>query len=61
MSLAMDESGARLRSHLQNIDRYQNLMKTRLSEIELQYLERRLHEERAAVAALDFSRPGAVQ
>jgi hypothetical protein len=57
----MDENGTRLRSHLQNIDRYQNLLKTHLTEIELQYLERRLLEERTAVAALHFGRPELLQ
>jgi hypothetical protein len=56
--MAMDESGARLRTHLHNIDRYQNLLKTHLTELELQYqyLEKRLLEERSAVAALHFNR-----
>ena len=44
----------RLRTHLRNIDRYQNLLKTELTEAELQYLERRLLEERSAVAMLHF-------
>jgi hypothetical protein len=55
-AMAMDESGARLRTHLRNIDRYQNLLKTHLTELELQYLEMRLLEERSAVAALHFNR-----
>jgi hypothetical protein len=59
--MAMDESGARLRSHLRNIDRYENLLKTHLTELELQYLERRLLEERSAAAKLHFSRSGALQ
>jgi hypothetical protein len=54
--MAMDESGARLRTHLRNIDRYQNLLKTHLTELELQYLEKRLLEERSAIAALHFNR-----
>jgi hypothetical protein len=52
--MAMDD---RLRTHLRNIDRYQNLLKTELTEIELQYLERRLLEERSAVAMLYFMSP----
>jgi hypothetical protein len=51
-AMAMDDSVARLRTHLRNIDRYQNLLKTRLTELELQYLEKRLLEEHSAVAAL---------
>jgi hypothetical protein len=57
--MAMDD--ARLRAHLRNIDRYQNLLKTHLTEIELQYLEKRLLEERSAVARLHFGLPGALQ
>jgi hypothetical protein len=43
---------ARLREHHQNIERYQSLLKTELGEVELQYLERRLAEERFAIAML---------
>jgi hypothetical protein len=57
--MVMDESVARLHTHLRNIDRYQNLLKTHLTELELQYLERRLLEECSAVAALHFNRLGA--
>jgi hypothetical protein len=48
----MDEIIARLRAHQSDIDRYQRLLKTRLSELETQYLERRLLEERYWVAML---------
>jgi hypothetical protein len=59
--MAMDERGARLRVHLQNIDRYQRLLRTDLSELELEFLEKRLSEERSAVATLHFNSPGALQ
>jgi len=52
----MDET-TRVRAHLQNIEHYQNLLKTKLSEIEQQFLERRLSEERFAVAMLNFMSP----
>ena len=48
----MDEKISRLRTHQKNIDRYQNLLKTSLSEVEQQYLERRMSEERLAMATL---------
>jgi hypothetical protein len=48
----MDEKIARLRAHQRNIDRYQRLLQTKLSELESQYLERRLSEERFWVAML---------
>jgi hypothetical protein len=49
----MDERIARLRAHQKNIERYQDLLKTKLNEVELQYLEKRLSEERLAIAMLD--------
>jgi hypothetical protein len=42
----MDDRDARLRSHEQNISHYQNILKTRLSEVELHFVEKRLSEER---------------
>jgi len=48
----MDEKVARLRAHQRNIDRYQRLLKTKLSDLESEYLERRLSEERFWVAML---------
>jgi hypothetical protein len=59
--MAMDKNVARSRTHLRNIDRYQNLLKTHLTELELQYLEKRLLEERSAVAALHLNRLRALQ
>lgn len=54
----MDEKRvARLRAHQKNIERYQSLLKTRLSEVETQFLERRLSEERFWVAMLDYMAP----
>lgn len=50
----MDDKIARLRTHQKNIDRYQNLLKSKLSETEAQYIERRLSEERFAMAMLRF-------
>jgi len=51
----MSERSARFRTHQKNIERYQNLLKTQLSEVELQFLEKRLSEERLAIAMLQFS------
>jgi len=53
----MDERIALLRTHQKNIERYQDLLKTKLTEVELRYLEKRLSEERLAVAMLNFMRP----
>jgi hypothetical protein len=53
----MNERIARLRAHQRNIDRYQGLLKSSLSEIELRFVEQRLSEERLALALLQFMSP----
>ena len=53
----MNERIARLRTHQENIERYQSLLKTNLNDVEVQFLERRLSEERLAIAMLQFIRP----
>jgi hypothetical protein len=53
----MDDRTARLRTYERNISRYQNMLKTRLSEIELRFVERRLAEERFKIAMLEFMSP----
>ena len=53
----MDDRTARLRTHERNISRYQNMLKTRLSEVELRFVERRLAEERFKIAMLEFMSP----
>ena len=49
----MDDRIARLRTHQRNISRYQNMLKTRLSDVELHFVEKRLSEERFKIAMLD--------
>ena len=53
----MNERISRLRAHQGNIDRYQGLLKSSLSEIELRFVEQRLSEERLALAMLQFMSP----
>ena len=53
----MSERTARLRAHYENIERYESLLKTELRELELQYLEQRLAEERFTIAMLKFMEP----
>jgi hypothetical protein len=55
--MVMDERIARLHAHMRNVDRYQNLLKTKLTEVELQFLEKRLSEERFAIATLHLTSP----
>jgi len=47
-----EEGAARLRAHRSNIDRYRRLLKTKLSELERQYLEKRLSEEQATLVEI---------
>jgi hypothetical protein len=48
----IDEDFARIRAHRNNIHRYRRLLKTQLSELERQFIERRLSEESSALEAL---------
>ncbi|MGY4285679.1 hypothetical protein ACVWXO_004899 [Bradyrhizobium sp. LM2.7] len=48
----LDDNFARLRAHRNNIHRYRRLLKTRLSELERQFIERRLAEEQSALDSL---------
>ena len=51
----IDDKLARLRTHRHNIDRYRRLLKTRLTELERDYIERRLSEEQSALDRLAAS------
>jgi hypothetical protein len=48
----LDEDFARIRGHRSNIRRYRRLLGTTLSDIERQFIERRLTEEQTALKAL---------
>jgi hypothetical protein len=48
----LDEDLARIRAHRNNIHRYRRLLRTKLSELEWQFIERRLAEEQTALEAL---------
>lgn len=48
----MDEKIVRLRTYQKNIDRYVRLLETTLTQVERQYIEGRLTEERSAMALL---------
>ena len=48
----LDEKLARIRTHRNYIHRYRRLLRTRLSDLESQFIERRLTEERTALEAL---------
>lgn len=50
----MDEKFARLQASQRNIDRYQNLLRTKLNATEVRFIEQRLSEERFTLAMLQF-------
>jgi hypothetical protein len=48
----LDENLARIRVHRTNIHRYRRLLRTRLSDLERQFVQRRLAEEQTAIRSL---------
>lgn len=48
----LDRDLARIRTHRNNIHRYRRLLGTKLSDVERQFIERRLSEEQTALQAL---------
>ena len=57
MTIMIDEKFARLRTCRNNINRYHRLLKTELSELERQFIERRLNEEKSAMDSLANDSP----
>jgi hypothetical protein len=53
----IDQHLARLRTHHANIQRYRNLLQTNLTEIERQFVEKRLVEEQSNLNSLTTSLP----
>jgi hypothetical protein len=51
----IEENFARLRTHQNNIQRYRQLLETRLTDSERQFIEKRLSEERLALETLAAS------
>jgi hypothetical protein len=48
----LDRDLARIRTYRNNIHRYRRLLGTKLSDVERQFIERRLSEEQTALQAL---------
>jgi hypothetical protein len=46
----MDERTARLQAHQRNVKRYEELLKSKLNQVELRFVQQRLSEERFALA-----------
>jgi hypothetical protein len=53
--MMIGEKFARQRTYRNNIDRYRRLLKTELSALERQFIERRLNEEESAMESLATS------
>jgi hypothetical protein len=51
----IDQQLARLHAHRSNIQRYRNLLQTSLTELERQFVEKRLTEERSNLESLTAS------
>jgi hypothetical protein len=55
MTQMIDQKLAMLRTHRNNINRYQRLLKTILTDLEREFIERRLAAEQSAFEALTAS------
>ena len=55
----MEKRTVQLRTHQKNIDRYENMLKTELTDRERQFVQKRLSEERFTIALLQFMSPSA--
>ena len=47
-----EQNLARIRTHRNNIHRYRTLLRTKLSDLERDFIDRRMAEEQAALGAL---------
>lgn len=52
MEGVMDETLARILAYQSNIERYSRLLETKLTDIEREYIQSRLSEERSALEGL---------
>jgi hypothetical protein len=53
----IDENFARLRTHRNNVQRYRHLLETSLTDLERQFIAKRLAEEQSAMETLSASMP----
>ena len=53
----IDQQLARLRTHRSNIQRYRNLLQTSLTDLERQFVQKRLTEEQSNLESLAASLP----
>ena len=57
----IDQQLARLHTHRSNIQRYRNLLQTSLTELERQFVQRRLTEEQSNLERVVTSLPNGVK
>jgi hypothetical protein len=55
--MMLDQQMARLRAHHRNIQRYRNLLQTSLTELEREFVEKRLTEEQSNLESLALLMP----
>jgi hypothetical protein len=54
--MTIDEDLVRLRTHRNNVRRYLSLLRSKLTELERQFIERRLCEEQGEIKRLSAAR-----
>jgi hypothetical protein len=50
----MEKRIVQLRTHQKNISRYENMLKTELTDLERHFVQKRLSEERFTIALLQY-------
>ena len=56
----MEKRIVQLRTHQKNISRYENMLKTELTDLERQFVQKRLSEERFTIALLQYLPRGSI-
>ena len=51
----VEQTFAQLRAHRNNVQRYRQLLETRLTDLERKFIERRLIEEQSAIESLSLT------
>ena len=57
----IDQQFARLRTHRRNIQRYRNLLQTSLTDLERQFVQKRLTEEQSNLESLANALPNEIR
>lgn len=57
----IDQKFVRLRTHRRNVQRYRNLLQTSLTDLERQFVQKRLTEEQSNIESLANSLPADIR